>query len=68
MAWNRLTEMKAELVDEHYYKPPECFAQATRYDRYTVTAKVYVGEYAAIRVTARTTCPPRCVKRRDDRI
>ena len=48
LAWSRLTGMKAELVDEHYYKPPEWFlAQATRYDRYDRNGpKVYVGEYA----------------------
>jgi len=48
LAWSRLTGMKAELVDEHYYKPPEWFlSQATRYDRYDRNGpKVYVGEYA----------------------
>lgn len=48
LAWKRLPELKAELVDEHYYKPPEWFlAQAGRYDRYDRSGpKVYVGEYA----------------------
>ena len=48
LAWKRLPEMKAELVDEHYYKPPEWFfSQATRYDNYDRNGpKVYVGEYA----------------------
>ena len=48
LAWNRLPGLKAELVDEHYYKPPEWFlAQATRYDGYDRSGpKVYVGEYA----------------------
>ena len=48
LAWKRLPELNAELVDEHYYKPPEWFlAQATRYDRYDRNGpKVYVGEYA----------------------
>ena len=48
LAWKRLPELKAELVDEHYYKPPEWFyAQANRYDRYDRNGpKVYVGEYA----------------------
>jgi len=48
LAWKRLPEMKAELVDEHYYKPPEWFlAQANRYDTYDRNGpKVYVGEYA----------------------
>ncbi len=48
LAWKRLPELKAELVDEHYYKPPEWFlSQANRYDRYDRSGpKVYVGEYA----------------------
>ncbi len=48
LAWQRLPGMKAELVDEHYYKPPEWFlAQANRYDTYDRNGpKVYVGEYA----------------------
>lgn len=48
LAWKRLPELKAELVDEHFYKPPEWFlAQASRYDRYDRSGpKVYVGEYA----------------------
>lgn len=48
LAWKRLPELKAELVDEHYYKPPEWFlAQAGRYDAYDRNGpKVYVGEYA----------------------
>ena len=48
LAWKRLPELKAELVDEHFYKPPEWFfAQANRYDAYDRSGpKVYVGEYA----------------------
>jgi alpha-L-arabinofuranosidase len=48
LAWKRLPGMQAELVDEHYYKPPEWFlAQANRYDNYDRNGpKVYVGEYA----------------------
>jgi alpha-L-arabinofuranosidase len=48
LAWKRLPELQAELVDEHYYKPPEWFlAQANRYDSYDRKGpKVYVGEYA----------------------
>ena len=48
LAWKRLPELKAELVDEHYYKPPEWFlSQAKRYDTYDRGGpKVYVGEYA----------------------
>jgi hypothetical protein len=33
--WGRMREMKADLVDEHYYMPPAWFlANATRYGRY----------------------------------
>jgi alpha-L-arabinofuranosidase len=48
LAWKRLPELKAELVDEHFYKPPEWFlSQAGRYDTYDRKGpKVYVGEYA----------------------
>ena len=48
LAWQRLPGMHAELVDEHFYKPPEWFfAQADRYDRFDRRGpKVYVGEYA----------------------
>ena len=48
LAWKRLPEMKAQLVDEHFYKPPEWFySQANRYDTYDRNGpKVYVGEYA----------------------
>ena len=48
LAWKRLPELKAELVDEHFYKPPEWFySQVNRYDRYDRNGpKVYVGEYA----------------------
>jgi alpha-L-arabinofuranosidase len=48
LAWKRLPELKAELVDEHYYRPPEWFlSQANRYDTYDRNGpKVYVGEYA----------------------
>ena len=48
LAWKRLPELKAELVDEHFYKPPEWFlSQVGRYDAYDRSGpKVYVGEYA----------------------
>ena len=48
LAWKRLPELKADLVDEHFYKPPEWFlSQASRYDKYDRSGpKVYVGEYA----------------------
>ena len=47
--WGKLRELKADLVDEHYYQPPAWFlANATRYDTYDRTGpKVFAGEYAA---------------------
>lgn len=48
-AWNRITKETADLVDEHFYRPPEWFLKsAHRYDNYDRKTKplVYVGEYA----------------------
>ncbi|HEY8512294.1 MAG TPA: alpha-L-arabinofuranosidase C-terminal domain-containing protein [Cyclobacteriaceae bacterium] len=47
--WEELRELKAEIVDEHYYRPPEWFFEnATRYDSYDRSGpKVFAGEYAA---------------------
>jgi alpha-L-arabinofuranosidase len=47
--WGKMRELKADLVDEHYYQPPAWFlANATRYDKYDRTGpKVFAGEYAA---------------------
>ena len=47
-AWKRVTKESADVVDEHYYRPPEWFLNiATRYDRYDRTRPhVYAGEYA----------------------
>ncbi|HWP44892.1 MAG TPA: alpha-L-arabinofuranosidase C-terminal domain-containing protein [Blastocatellia bacterium] len=47
--WARLRELKAEIVDEHYYMPPKWFRDnAGRYDDYPRTGpKVFAGEYAA---------------------
>ncbi|KAI9432507.1 glycoside hydrolase 97-domain-containing protein [Russula earlei] len=44
-----LRKMHADLIDEHYYKPPEWFTQnARRYDNYDRNgSKVFAGEYAA---------------------
>jgi alpha-N-arabinofuranosidase len=44
-----LTKLKAEIVDEHYYRPPEWFREnATRYDNYDRHGpKIFAGEYAA---------------------
>ncbi|PJJ59609.1 alpha-L-arabinofuranosidase C-terminal domain-containing protein [Hymenobacter chitinivorans] len=45
----RLRELKAEVIDEHYYASPEWFRQNVgRYDNYPTTgSKIFAGEYAA---------------------
>lgn len=47
--WEQLTELGAEIVDEHYYRSPEWFREnADRYDSYDRKGpKVFAGEYAA---------------------
>ncbi|AGA77929.1 alpha-L-arabinofuranosidase C-terminal domain-containing protein [Echinicola vietnamensis] len=47
--WGELKKMDAELVDEHYYRPPSWFREnARRYDDYDRNGpKVFAGEYAA---------------------
>jgi alpha-L-arabinofuranosidase len=47
--WTNLRQLKAELVDEHYYMPPSWFlAHSHRYDDYDRSGpKVFAGEYAA---------------------
>src|SRR6266851_2929338 len=47
--WSRLRELKADIVDEHYYMAPSWFlANSDRYDNYLRTGpKVFAGEYAA---------------------
>ncbi|MFZ9661349.1 MAG: alpha-L-arabinofuranosidase C-terminal domain-containing protein [Chitinophagaceae bacterium] len=44
-----LRGMKADFIDEHYYRRPEWFlANAKRYDNYPRnTSKIFAGEYAA---------------------
>lgn len=44
-----LVKIDAEIVDEHYYRPPEWFREnATRYDSYDRNGpKIFAGEYAA---------------------
>lgn len=44
-----LRNMKADLIDEHYYRKPNWFLQnARRYDQYPRNAsKIFAGEYAA---------------------
>lgn len=48
-AEKELIKMNAEIVDEHYYKPPEWFLEnADRYDSYDRDSyKIFAGEYAA---------------------
>lgn len=49
LAWNWYNDKNGDIVDEHYYRPPEWFlSQAHRYDSYARTGKpkVYAGEYA----------------------
>jgi alpha-N-arabinofuranosidase len=48
-AWKRLTELKGDIVDEHYYRDPEWFLNNThRYDNYDRSKpKVFAGEFAA---------------------
>jgi len=47
--WEELKKLNAEIVDEHYYRPPQWFKDnATRYDSYDRSGpKVFAGEYAA---------------------
>ncbi|MFL1013425.1 alpha-L-arabinofuranosidase C-terminal domain-containing protein [Flavisericum labens] len=47
--WEELKKMNAEIVDEHYYRPPAWFLEnAARYDSYDRNGpKVFAGEYAA---------------------
>jgi alpha-L-arabinofuranosidase len=47
--WAKMRELKADLVDEHYYMPPAWFLKNVhRYDGYPRTGpKVFAGEYAA---------------------
>jgi len=44
-----LRDMKADIIDEHYYRKPEWFfSNAKRYDNYPRNAsKIFGGEYAA---------------------
>ncbi len=49
LAWTRLRELKADIVDEHCYDKPAWFLDhANRYDHYDRNGpKVFMGEYAA---------------------
>jgi len=46
---NALKELNADIIDEHYYRPPQWFFDnATRYDSYDRQGpKIFAGEYAA---------------------
>lgn len=46
--WPKMKELKADLVDEHYYRPKEwMLTQGARYDSYDRKGpKVFAGEYA----------------------
>ena len=46
--WSEMKRLKADLVDEHYYKDPAWFlSNAKRYDNYDRKGpKVFAGEYA----------------------
>jgi len=48
-AWSELKKLSPDLIDEHYYMPPEWFLKnAGRYDNYDRKGiKVFAGEYAA---------------------
>ena len=54
---NALKSVKADIVDEHYYRPPSWFREnASRYDNYDRNSyKIFAGEYAAQSVS--TTSP-----------
>ena len=50
LAWEKFRSgLPADIVDEHYYRPPQWFLEnATRYDRQSRTGpKVFAGEFAA---------------------
>ena len=49
LATKCLRELKADIIDEHYYAKPEWFRQnVDRYDSYPTTGpKIFAGEYAA---------------------
>jgi alpha-N-arabinofuranosidase len=57
LAWTKLRELRADLIDEHCYAKPEWFFNQThRYDHYDRTGpKVFMGEYAAQSVAVVST-------------
>ncbi|HVT90124.1 MAG TPA: alpha-L-arabinofuranosidase C-terminal domain-containing protein [Tepidisphaeraceae bacterium] len=48
-AWKELKRLNADIIDEHFYRPPEFFyANVNRYDKYDRNGpKVFAGEFAA---------------------
>jgi alpha-L-arabinofuranosidase len=57
LAWTKLRELHADIIDEHCYAPPEWFFSNThRYDRYDRNGPmVFMGEYAAQSVATVST-------------
>ena len=57
LAWTKLRELHADLIDEHCYAKPDWFFNQThRYDHYDRTGpKVFMGEYAAQSVAVVST-------------
>lgn len=48
--WQELRRLNADIVDEHFYRPPDWFIRnAGRYDAYEHSGpRIFIGEYAAI--------------------
>jgi alpha-N-arabinofuranosidase len=57
LAWARLRELHADIIDEHCYDKPEWFfSNSHRYDHYDRNGpKVFMGEYAAQSVATVST-------------
>lgn len=59
LAWDKFKDksVRAEIVDEHYYRPPQWFLeQSDRYDAYDRQGpKVFAGEFAAHQNNRRST-------------
>ena len=57
--WNEMTRLKADLVDEHYYRNQQWFMEnVSRYDKYDRKGpKVFAGEYACHITQPALPCP-----------
>ena len=57
--WNEMTRLKADLVDEHYYRNQHWFMEnVSRYDKYDRKGpKVFAGEYACHITQPALPCP-----------